>query len=288
MTDYTAMNRANWDERVPAHVASPDYAVVRFSADPTFVSRVVEFDRPRLGDVRGIRGVHLQCHIGTDTVSLARLGALMTGVDFSPPAIAAARELAAAAGADVDFVEAEVHDAAGVLGAGGFDLVYTGIGALSWLPSADRWAAVVSALLRPGGRLFLREGHPMLFAIDDQRADELAVRFPYFEEPAPVVYDSELTYVQTDVRFAATRAAVWNHGLGEIVSALLEHGMRITALDEHQSVPWNALPGQMARGEDGEWRLCEGPVRLAASYTLRAEKVAGAAGGVTAGIDNSC
>ncbi len=278
VTDYAAMNRSNWDERVAAHVASPDYAVERFSADPGFVSKVVAFDRPRLGDVSGARGVHLQCHIGTDTVSLARLGASMTGLDFSEPAVTAARALAAATGADAEFVRADVHDAADVLGTSTFDLVYTGIGALCWLPSSDRWAAVVSALLRTGGRLFLREEHPMLFALDDERSDELAVRFPYFEEPEPLVYDSDLTYVETDVRFKARQAAVWNHGLGEIVTALFAHGMRITALEEHRSVPWNALPGHMERGDDGEWRLSDEPSRLAASYTLQAEKVVGGKG----------
>lgn len=272
MTDYSAVNRANWDDRVAAHVASPDYAVARFAEEPDFVSGVVAFDRARLGDLRGRRVVHLQCHIGTDTVSLARLGARVTGLDFSARAIAAARELATTAGADVDFVDGDVHDAPALLGVGVFDLVYTGVGALCWLPSVARWAAVVASLLRPGGHLFLREGHPMLWSLDDERPGELVVRFPYFEEPGPIVYDSDLTYVETDVRFAATRAAVWNHGLGEIVSALFSQGMRITALEEHQSVPWNALPGQMVRGDDGEWRLVDAPARLAASYTLQAEK----------------
>lgn len=276
--DYSAVNRANWDERVPAHVASPDYAVERFATDPEFLSGVVAFDRQRLGRLRGLHGVHLQCHIGTDTVSLARLGAKMTGLDFSPPAIAAARQVAAAAGAAVEFVEGDVHDAVGLLGAGGFDLVYTGIGALCWLPSAARWAAVVAALLRPGGRLFLREGHPMLWALDDEGTDELVVRFLYFEEPEPLVYESELTYVETDARFEARSAAVWNHGLGEIVTALCTHGMRITALEEHDSVPWNALPRQMLRGSDGEWRLEASPRRLAASYTLQAEKATSGVG----------
>src|SRR5579871_4323328 len=107
MTDYRASNRAMWDERAPAHAASPDYAIAQFVADPQFLSHVVQFDRPRLGDVRGLRGVHLQCHIGTDTVSLSRLGARMTGLDFSEPAIEAARKLAAEIDADATFVVSE-------------------------------------------------------------------------------------------------------------------------------------------------------------------------------------
>ena len=92
--DYQVVNRASWDERAPAHAAAPEYAVDQFVADPGFLSGVVRFDRPRLGDIRGLRGVHLQCHIGTDTLSLARLGAVMTGLDFSPAALEQARDLA--------------------------------------------------------------------------------------------------------------------------------------------------------------------------------------------------
>jgi 2-polyprenyl-3-methyl-5-hydroxy-6-metoxy-1,4-benzoquinol methylase len=127
---YVQVNRANWDERAPAHAASPDYARDRFIEDPTFLSRVVRFDLPRLGDIGGLRGVHLQCHIGTDTISLARLGAKMTGVDFSPAALAEARELAARCGTQVEFVESELYDAVSALGRERFDLVYTGVGAL--------------------------------------------------------------------------------------------------------------------------------------------------------------
>src|SRR5947209_10115549 len=138
MTDYRTVNRANWDERAPAHAASPDYAFARFVEDPAFLSDVVRFDLPRLGDVAGLRGVHLQCHIGTDTVSLARLGARMTGLDFSGPAIEQARRLAASAGTEADFIQADVYDSAEVLGTKSFELVYTGVGALCWLPDVER------------------------------------------------------------------------------------------------------------------------------------------------------
>ena len=273
MEDYRTINRENWDERVPAHAASPDYDVTNFVSDPEFLSKVVRFDLPLLGDIAGSRGVHLQCHIGTDTISLARLGASMTGLDFSPAAIAQARELAAGTGADATFVEADAYAAADVLGRGGFDLVFTGIGALCWLPSVRRWAGVVADLLRPGGRLFIREGHPMLWALDDTRKDDLlAVEFPYFERDEPLIWDEGGTYVQTEVAFEHTVSYSWNRGLGEIVTALLYEGMELTGLTEHDSVPWEALPGKMEQIGGGEWRLADRPWRLPHSYTLQAVK----------------
>lgn len=272
VTEYLDVNRANWDDRVAAHVASADYAVRRFVDDPGFISGVVRFDVPLLGDVRGLRGVHLQCHIGTDTVSLARLGASMTGLDFSAPAVAAAAELAAATGADARFVQSDVYAAADVLPAGSFDVVYTGIGALCWLPDIRGWARVVAALLQPGGRLFIRDGHPMLFTIEDPRDDGLlSVTFPYFEQAEPQVWDQGGTYVETDAEFTHNVTHEWNHGIGEIVTALLDAGMTVTGLVEHDSAPWNALPGMMTES-GGEWRLTENPERLAASFTLQAVK----------------
>ena len=273
MADYKEVNLANWNDRVPAHVASPGYAVRRFIEDPGFLSDVVRFDLPRLGDIAGLRGVHLQCHIGTDTVSLARLGASMTGLDFSAPAIEAARKLATDTGADATFVEAELYAAPDVLGHGGFDLVYTGIGALGWLPDIRRWGGVVGALLRPGGRLFIREGHPMLWTLDDERDDDLlVVGYPYFEQAEPLVWDQGGTYVETDAVFEHNVTHEWNHGLGEIITALLDAGLAITAFTEHDSIPWSGLPGKMEPIGGGEYRLTSNPSRLPHSYTLQAVK----------------
>lgn len=265
-SEHAAVNRAHWDERAVPHAASSGYSLDRFASDPSFLSGVVRFDRPRLGDLTGVAGVHLQCHIGTDTLSLARLGARMSGLDFSPASLAQARRLAP----DLTFVESDVYGALDVLPPGGFDLVYTGIGALCWLPDIRRWAGVVAGLLRPGGRLFLREGHPVLWALDERRTDELVVDHPYCETPEPLTFDEPGTYVPTDVEFVHTETRSWNHGLGEIVTALLERGLTLTQLVEHDSVPWNALPGQLSGTTGGEWRLTDRPERLPLSYTLQA------------------
>ncbi len=270
--DYVRINLASWDERAPAHAGSPDYDRANFLADPRFLSKVVSFDTALLGSIDGLRVVHLQCHIGTDTLSLARLGASMTGLDFSSAAIEQARSLAKDIGTEIEYVEGNVYSAAEMLGRGEFDLVYTGVGALCWLPNIVEWAQVVADLLKPGGRLFIREGHPMMWALDEIHEDRMVIDYPYFETVDPIVSDEEGTYVATDVQFRHNLTHSWNHGIGEIVMALKAVGMELTSLIEHQSVPWEALPGQMVQDEQGEWRLKERPERLAATYTLQAVK----------------
>lgn len=172
----------------------------------------------------------------------------------------------------MDFVESDVYDAPQVLEPASFDLVFTGIGALCWLPDVRQWAGVVASMLRPGGRLFIREGHPMLGSLADSRSDGLVVvDFPYFEQTEPLVWDEPGTYVPTDVEFTHNLTHSWNLGLGEVFTALTEAGLSVTSLVEHDSVPWAALPGLMVQ-QDGEWRLRERPQRLPCSYTLQARR----------------
>jgi len=271
MADYLEVNRSNWDSRVPHHLTG--YDLDRFRSDPTFLSDVVRFDLTRLGDINGLDVVHLQCHIGTDTMSLARLGARsVTGLDFSPAALQAARALAQEFGTDVNYVESDVYGAVDLLGAERFDLVYTGVGALCWLPDIKRWADVVAGLLRRGGRLFIREGHPMLWALSDPRPDHLlTVEFPYFETEG-VLFSETHTYVDHEEELTSPDTVSFNHGLGEIITALMSAGLHLTGLVEHDSVPWNALDEAMEDIGGGEYRLRENPLRLAASYTLQAVK----------------
>ncbi|MBK5542687.1 class I SAM-dependent methyltransferase [Pseudomonas sp. TH05] len=268
MSDYLKLNQANWDERAPLHAASEEYAFQRYLDDPHHLSCVVRFDQPLLGDIRGLRAVHLQCHIGTDTLSLARLGAQMSGLDFSAASLVQARSLAERCATPITYVESDVYAACEVLPKASFDLVYTGIGALCWLPSIDQWARTVSELLKPGGRLFLRDGHPMMMSLNEDRQDALVVDRPYFEQAQPLSWNDETTYVQSEVRIKASQSYEWNHGLGEVITALLKYGLQISALVEHQSIPWEALPGQMVLDDQEEWHLKEAPWRLPLSYTL--------------------
>jgi SAM-dependent methyltransferase len=271
MSDYIAVNRANWDSRVPHHVEAYDLA--SFRSDPRHLSDVVRFDLPRLGDISGLDVVHLQCHIGTDTLSLARLGARsVTGLDFSRLALEAAAGLADECGASIDYVESELYGAVDALGAGRFDLVFTGIGALCWLPDARRWAEVVAALLRPGGRLFIREGHPVLWSLSDPRPDGmLVIEYPYFET-AGTGFTVEQSYVPHEQPLSSPDIVHFNHGIGEVIGAVLASGMTLTSFDEHETVPWNGLGDEMEGVGGGEFRLRRDPARLPATYTLQAVK----------------
>ena len=194
LDDYRRANRANWDDRVPIHWDSPVYDLAGFIADSGRLSPEVAFDAPYVGEVAGKRLLHLQCHLGNDTLSWARLGAEVTGLDFSAPAIAAARRLSAESGIPGRFVVAEFYDAPQVL-AETFDVVYTGVGALNWLPDIARWGRVVAGFVAPGGLFYLREGHPMLFTLDWREDEQLMVRYPYFEtsEPVPDVVGTATT-----------------------------------------------------------------------------------------------
>ncbi len=271
--DYIRINRANWNSRVPHHERS--FGLERFRTDPQHLSETVRFDLPRLGDISGRSVVHLQCHIGTDTLSLHRLGASVTGVDFSAPALEVARALSRDLGVDAEWIESEVYAAADVVPNGQFDLVYTGIGALCWLPSVARWAQVVAALLRPGGELFIREGHPMLWSLCDPRPDDLVtLEYPYFESGGELFTD-EFSYVDHQEPLAEPTFISFNHGLAQIFNGLWSAGFEITLFEEHDSVPWNALGEVMVEGELGEWRLKDRPERLAATYSLRATKTHG-------------
>jgi SAM-dependent methyltransferase len=263
-------NLRNWESRVPVHASSPTYDLAGFAGDPNQLSHVVAYDAPFLGDLTGLDVVHLQCHMGKDTLSLARLGARVTGVDFSPSALDAARTLAAAAGIDdARFVESELYATGDVLG-GDFDVVYTGVGALCWLPDIAQWADVVAALLKPGGRLYVRDAHPMLMAIrhDERSDDQLVVQWPYFEGPAQR-WDKPTTYVD-DLPISETVMYDWNHGLGEIVTGVLDAGLTLTALREHAFCDWKALPS-MIEADEG-WVLPEARERLPLMFTLEARK----------------
>ena len=219
-------NRANWDERVPIHVASDFYDVEGFVAGQTSLD---EFEISEIGPmVKDRTLVHLQCHFGLDTLSWARLGAEVTGLDFSAPAIAAARELAATVGVEARFVEGNVYDAPALLGES-YDVVYTGKGAINWLPDIGSWAGVLAAVCKPGGMVYVPEFHPFSWVFADE---SLEVEYGYFHTTEPLVFDEQGTYTDPDAVLEHTRTLEWVHPIGDIISALVAAGLRIEFLHE--------------------------------------------------------
>jgi SAM-dependent methyltransferase len=260
-------NRRNWEDRVPIHLASRFYDVDRWLR-----TRPGPRDREvaALGDVAGLDLVHLQCHFGLDTLAWADAGARVTGLDFSASAIEAAEDLARRAGLDrrATFVCANVYDAAAVLAPARFDIVYVSLGALCWLPNVERWADQVAALARPGGRLYLHDGHPLAWTLAYERP---MVEHTYFEEPDPYVDDSDQTYTDAGQPLAHVRSYEWNHGLGQVVTALIERGLRIDALVEHdwtvhQQFPW------LVETAPGLWTTPPGRPRMPLTFTVVATR----------------
>lgn len=267
MSDYLAANRANWDDRVAIHVASQFYDVEGWlERRPGMRDR----ERRALGDVTGLDVVHLQCHFGLDTLALADSGARVTGLDFSPQAVREARLLAERAGLSdrARFAEGDVLRAAEVLAPATFDVVYVSLGALCWLPSVRRWACQVAALLRPGGRLYIHDVHPLAWALAD---DEPRLEHTYFEEPDPYVDDSDVTYTDGDARIGSKRSYEWNHSLGEIVGALLGEGMRLLMLEEHDWTVWARFPWLVELG-DHRWGCPPGHPRMPLTFTIVADR----------------
>jgi SAM-dependent methyltransferase len=264
---FRSANRDYWDGKAEFNLAS--WNVDGFVADPARLSTIVAADRDAVGNVRGRSLLHLQCHFGMDTLAWARLGAEVTGIDFSPRAITMAIDLAARAGLAARFVEADLYAAPEVLPEA-FEVVYTGGGALCWLPDIRGWAQVVARMLRPGGTFYIREAHPVLWSLEDEREDaQLVICRPYFEVAEPTRWDAEPIWDKGAPE--VTTSYEWHHGLGEIVGALIEAGLTIEALREHQTCLWQALPF-MVEGEDGWWRLPDRPERLPLMYSIRARK----------------
>lgn len=235
--DHRAANRANWDESVPIHLRSAFYDVAALRAG---TARLYPIEQAELGPVHDRDVLHLQCHFGYDTLVLARQGARVTGLDFSPPAIAAARALAGELGlADrARFLESDLYDARAALAdPARFDLVFVTWGALMWLHDIAGWAAIVAWSLRPGGRLYLADGHPTAFGLACALDPALHGQASYFTA-GPVETDDPADYADETARLANTRTIVFQHTLAAILTALADAGLTLEFLHEHDAVPW--------------------------------------------------
>lgn len=273
MDSRLVINRAWWDERVPLHLASELYGVDRFLAGG---STLRPFEVEEAGSVAGKRLVHLQCHFGLDALSWARAGASVVGLDFSAPAVDAANALAGETGLDARFVRADVHEAPAALAGERFDIVYTGLGALNWLPDLSRWAAVVAELLKPGGFLYLSEFHPLTWIFAD---DGLTVELDYFHDPGGTVFDEGAgSYADPDAQTGQNETREWAHPLADVLSAVLEAGLALELFHEHDYTLFPRFPDMVADrellGAGVVYRQPEGRPRLPLMYSLRARRAA--------------
>ncbi|MFI6865765.1 class I SAM-dependent methyltransferase [Nocardia sp. NPDC050406] len=269
-----AANRANWDDRADVHARSEMYDVAGFLADPGEISSVVRNDlavlAPHLPE-SGIRGrslLHLQCHIGTDTISWARLGAVeVYGLDLSPNSLRHARRIAEADGRDITWVESDARFASAAIDRR-FDTIVTSAGTIVWLPELTAWARSIHELLEPGGFFMIRDDHPMLGAMGfepwEVTDDYLSGGGAHTEE------DSGSYTPGSEGQIAHTTNHQWQHDLGEIVTALLEAGLTIEALHELPYMDWRPFPDLVASPEG--WTLPAGSPRIPLNFAIVATR----------------
>jgi SAM-dependent methyltransferase len=252
MDEGLRRNRQLWDAWTKIHVGSPFYDVRLFRNGERPI-RLADYEREEVGSVAGKTLLHLQCHFGLDTLSWARLGATVTGVDFSEEGIATARALAADLDIPAAFVEANLYELPAEL-EGQFDVVYTSRGVLGWLPDIEGWARVAAHFVNPGGFFYLTEIHPvaLVFADEGVAPGELRLAYPYWSHPEPLRFDGQ-DYAEPDVPTEGLVEYSWDHSLGEIVTSLVDAGLRVEFLHEFDFVEWPVA--FLVEGEDGRWRL---------------------------------
>lgn len=263
-------NRDFWNAVVPLHTASNFYNLAAFKAGAT---SLLPIELEELGSVDGKTLLHLQCHFGMDTLSWARSGASVTGVDFSDQAIHRARSLAKEVGLEARFICSDIYDLPNKL-TGQFEIVFTSYGVLCWLPDIDRWAKIVAHFLQPGGTFYIVDGHPMtrVFSSDQhaKSVTDLKVSASYFTQE-PTVSEVDGSYADSAEKLPPKKLLTWNHSIGNILSALIQAGLTIEFLHEFPVMHWAPFPF-LKQGEDHLWHLPQGDPQIPLLFSLRATK----------------
>ena len=261
-TEHRRANRAMWDERVDLHVESDLYNVPGFLAGQC---RLRDFEPDELGSVEGRTLLHLQCHFGLDTLSWARRGAIVTGIDFSEPAIEAARKIARHADIPATFEVCDVYETAATLDRT-FDIVYTGLGALCWIPNLDAWAREIVRLLVPGGTFYMSEFHPLTDVFGE---DDLAVTESYFDDGRPFRDETSGTYSDRSAKTSNNLSYSWTHPLSRVITALLKVGLTLDSFAEHDYTVFPRFTALSAAPGTDVFRFPEGHPRLPLMYSIR-------------------
>ena len=229
---YIDLNRTNWNNRVAGHLTSDFYEMDVFRAGK---SSLKEIELALLGDIEGKSVLHLQCHFGQDTLSLARMGAQVTGIDFSDKAIQEAQKLAEELSIDASFICCDVYSAPEYLNEK-FDIVYTTYGTIGWLPDIAKWAEVIAHFLIPNGKLIFVDFHPVVWMFDDNFTH---VAYNYFQED-PIIEEVSGSYADKEIQITDT-TITWNHGLSEVFQALQNAGLTIDHFSEYPFSPYDCL-----------------------------------------------
>ena len=266
MNEYMEANRAHWDEVTPIHVASRFYDVDSFRKNPDSLNAL---EVSEVGDVRGKSLLHLQCHFGMDSISWAKRGARVTGIDFSSAAIEQARALAAEVGAAVRFVHANIYDLPLNL-EGQFDVVFTSYGALIWLPDKPAWARIAAQFVKPGGVFYIAEFHPITHTLWGS-GDDVRMVSPYFAPETPPMSDSGETYTDRTVPIENRRTYEFLYTLGDVVTALADAGLRIEFLHEfpYMTYQFNSFTHV---AQDGLVRMKQHDGSVPLMFSIRATK----------------
>lgn len=266
MRESMEINRTRWDELVPIHAESDIYGVDMLLSGGITLNQI-ELDE--LGSVAGKSLLHLQSHFGLDSLSFARLGATVTAVDYSVAAIDKARALSEQSGLPARFIQSNVYDLPDVLD-GQFDVVFTSYGVLCWLPDVFEWARIVARYLKPGGTFYIVEGHPFIWGFETTPdGQNIELKYPYFQTTDPQVFDEPGTYADENASVQNTITHEWNHPIGEIVTALIDAGLDIQFLHEHQVIPWKPF-GIVEDAGDGLYRLPDGFPSIPLLFSIRA------------------
>ncbi len=274
MRRYREANRQTWNAWTPYHIESGFYDIEGFKKGQRrdrAGNDALEIDA--VGDVVGKSLLHLQCHFGLDTLSWARRGATVTGVDFAEESIRTARALAAELGIQATFVHSDIYDLPNRLD-GEFDIVFTSHGVLCWLPDLEAWAQVIARFLRPGGFFHLIDGHPFANIFDDKRSDrELRPSYPYFHETEPIRSEGDGSYAAPNAPIHSV-SYQWAHSMGETITSLIRAGLRIESLNEYPFVGWAMFPWMTER-PDGLWELPPGQKSIPLMFAIKASKPIG-------------
>jgi SAM-dependent methyltransferase len=249
MNEYLEANQRRWDQLTVEHKDSAFYDLEGFKAGK---ERLRSIERTELGSVEGKTLLHLQCRFGLDTLAWARRGAIVTGVDFSQEAIALARSLSAELAIPARFTLADVYQLPGFL-SGDFDIVFTSYGVLHWLPDLKRWAEIIANTLKPGGIFYIVEDHPLFRVFRSNSEGEIRAERSYFFSQEPQQIEEAGSYA-TDNEETAGAYYVWDHSLGDVITSLIDAGLRIEFVHEFAYAARAKFPS-MEQGEDGWWRL---------------------------------